>query len=389
MKRPLLIPTLAITSGLALISGSAVWAADSFTTRQPVAGASATTATATTTVSRADLVSQVVLDATLGYAGTYTIGYPVGNRSTGNAHRSSSGGTMRPDVTALARVGQVITEGQTLFAVNGTPTVLLYGSTPPWRTLTEGTTGPDVAELNADLVALGDATAAQLDSASDTYSAVTATAVKKLQANLNTTQTGTLALGQAVFEPTPIRVTSVSADLGGPAPAGGPILAATSTTRLVTATIDASQRSELHPGDAVTITLADGTTTTGNVTSIGADATEPSDDGPPGSAPPPPTVAVTVTPTDPSATGTVDQTPVIVAVTIAAVRDALAVPAAALVTTSAGRSAINILEGAGRVHALPVTLGIFDDANGLVQISGPSIRAGETIALAEQLTTGP
>jgi hypothetical protein len=284
-------------------------------------------------------------------------------------------------------VGQVISQGQELFAVNGTPAVLLYGSTPPWRTLTLGTTGPDVAELNADLVALGDAAAAQLDSASDTYSAATTTAVKKLQASLGTTQTGTLALGQDAFEPTPIRVTTVSAVLGGPVPAGGPILTATSTTRLITAAISASQRSELHTGDAVTIALADGTTTPGKVTSIATDATEPASNGPPGSTTAPPTVAVTITPTDPAATGMVDQAPVIVAVTIAGVHNALAVPAAALVTTSGGHPAINVLDAAGTTRSLPVTLGIPDDANGLIQINGPSISAGETITLPAQLTT--
>lgn len=278
-------------------------------------------------------------------------------------------------------MGQVITDGQALFAVNGTPTVLLYGSTPPWRTLTEGTTGPDVAELNSNLVALGDATAAALDPASDTYSAATAAAVKKLQADLGTTQTGTLTLGQAVFEPTPIRVTSVSASLGGPVSAGGPILAATSTTRLVTAAIDASQRSELHVGDAVTIALADGASTPGKLTSIGTDATEPSASGSPDATTSPPTVAVIITPTDPAATGAVDQAPVIVAVTTAAIQNALAVPAAALVTTSGGHPAINIFDAAGKAHPLPVTLGIFDDENGLVQVSGPTISAGETIVL--------
>jgi hypothetical protein len=419
MKRPALLLALGVTSGLAAAGGLALWTADPFTTAEPVASAS----TATATIVRSDLVSQIVLDATLGYAGTYTIGYPAANSSsqspieastsnsnqpsgsrgrtpparnghsasgngtpsTGRTGPSSGGGTMPAAVTALPQVGQVISQGQALFAVNGTPTVLLYGSGPPWRTLTQGTNGPDVTTLNADLVALGDATAAQLDSASDSYSAATTTAVKKLQGSLGTTQTGTLTLGQAAFEPTPMRVTNISATLGGRVPAGGPILTATSTTRLIIATIDASQRSELHAGDAVTIILADGTITPGKVTSIGTDAVEPSSNGPPDSTPPPPTVAATITPTDPVATGTVDQVPVIAAVTIASVHNALAVPVASLVSTSGGHPAINVLDAAGTTRSLPVTLGIFDDANGLVQIIGPGISAGETITLPAQL----
>jgi hypothetical protein len=123
------------------------------------------------------------------------------------------------------------------------------------------------------------------------------------------------------------------------------------------------------------------------LTSIGTDATEPGTNGPPGTTAPPPTVAVTITPSDPAATGTVDQAPVIVAVTIAGVRNALAVPAVALVTTSGGHPAINVLDAAGTTHALPVTLGIFDDANGLVQITGAGISAGENITLPAPWTT--
>jgi hypothetical protein len=76
---------------------------------------------------------------------------------------------------------------------------------------------------------------------------------------------------------------------------------------------------------------------------------------------------VTITPTDSATTGTVDQAPVTVAVTIASVHNALAVPVAALVTTN-GNPAINVLDAAGTTHPLPVTLGIFDDANVLMGV---------------------
>ena len=428
MKGRALLITLAVTTGLGVVAGLAIRAAGPFAPPEPAAGAAPGPATAT--IVRSDLVSRIVLDATVGYTGAYTVGYPAATASslvstatsTGTSShppsaarpsgtsrpappartrlRASGGGTVSAervgpssgrgptpsDVTALPRIGQVVSQGQALFAVNGTPTVLLYGSIPAWRTLAPGAIGPDVAALNADLVALGAATAARLDPAGDTYSAATAAAVTTIQTHLGTPRTGTLSLGQAAFEPTPMRVTSVSATLGGPVPAGGPMLTGTSTTRVITAAIDASQRSELHVSDAVTITLADGTTTPGKVATIGTDATEPSSTGP-GDTTPPPTVAVVITPADPAATGTVDQAPLIVAITIAGVHDALAIPAAAIVTTSGGHPAINVLDPAGATHAVPVTLGIFDDASGLVQVSGPGVRAGETISLPAQLTT--
>ena len=44
----------------------------------------------------------------------------------------------------------------------GTPAILLYGSVPAWRSLAGGVTGPDVSQLNHDLVALGDANRADI-----------------------------------------------------------------------------------------------------------------------------------------------------------------------------------------------------------------------------------
>jgi peptidoglycan hydrolase-like protein with peptidoglycan-binding domain len=59
-----------------------------------------------------------------------------------------------------------------------------------------------VAQLNADLVALGYATGAQLNPSSDYFGTVTATAVERLQAALGPPQTGSLTFGEVVFLPT-------------------------------------------------------------------------------------------------------------------------------------------------------------------------------------------
>ena len=74
MKRPALLPTLSVATGLAVAGGLAIWAAEPLTTPEPVAGACLRHGTAT--IVRSDLVSQIILDATLGYTGAYTIGYP-------------------------------------------------------------------------------------------------------------------------------------------------------------------------------------------------------------------------------------------------------------------------------------------------------------------------
>ena len=81
------------------------------------------------------------------------------------------------------------------------------------------------------------------------------------------------------------------------------------------------------------------------------------------------TIPVYVSLTHPSAAGTLDQAPVTVEITVGAVRDALVVPVAALLAQPAGY-AVEVVTAGGARHLVPVTVGIFDDADGLVQVSG-------------------
>jgi hypothetical protein len=258
--------------------------------------------------------------------------------------------------------------------------------------------GADVAELKADLVALGYATSAQLGPTSASFWSATTTAVKKLQAALGMTQTGTLTLGQAVFEPTAVRVTTMSAQLGGNTQTGETVMQATSTTRIVQVALVASQQTEVAVGDTVTITLPNNKTTPGVVSSIGAVATCPSSSGSgrsssssaaPGtdtcssgnSGSTTPTISVDVTPSDPAATGTWDQAPVRVGITTATVPSALAVPVTALLAQSGGGYAVEVVNAGGINHLVPVSLGLFDDADGLVQISGSGLAAGQQVVV--------
>ena len=164
--------------------------------------------------------------------------------------------------------------------MSGSPVVLLYGSVPAYRDLSEGMTGADVTELNRDLVKLGYATRAALGPRSgwDYYSAETAYAVELLQTKLGLTVTGTLPLGQAAFLPGPALVTGLgtSTSLGGPATSGIVVLTATSVTPVVTVELDPSLQSEVKDGDQVSITLPDGSITPGVVTQVGRVATSPS-----------------------------------------------------------------------------------------------------------------
>jgi hypothetical protein len=302
-------------------------------------------------VTRQDLSATTPVTATLGYAGSYTV--------TGQG-----GGTL----TWLPSPGRVIRQGQVLYETdNGSPVVLLYGRVPDWRALDEGITGQDVSQLNHDLVRLGYADRANIEALGwDYYSWQTAYAVQRLEEHLGVSYPpGSLSLGQVVFEPEALRVSQVTGSLGGPA--SGPVLAATSDVQVVMIPLDVSQQGEVQAGDAVTVTLPDGSTTPGVVSAVGAVAT--STPGPAGSGSTA-TIPVTVRLTHPGAADGLDQAPVTVYITTATARDVLAVPVSALLARPGGY-AVEVIGAANTRRLVPVTAGpVFDDSSGLVQVTG-------------------
>ncbi|HTA31864.1 MAG TPA: hypothetical protein VK721_00425 [Solirubrobacteraceae bacterium] len=242
--------------------------------------------------------------------------------------------------TMLPAVGQVVSRGQTLYAISGRPVVLRYGS-PATRAL---------------------------------------------------------PLGSVVFEPGPVRVTSVTPSVGASV-TPGPVLGITSTAPQVTIELSAAQQSSVKAGDAVTITLPDNQTTPGVVRSVGTVAKTPSNtggeggggndgngDGGGGGEEGGPTIEVDVRPSEPGAIGHLDEAPVTVSITTASVPEALVVPVDALLALAGGSGvgsggyALEVVEG--RVHRLQaVSLGLFDDAEGLVQVSGEGLSAGERVVV--------
>jgi hypothetical protein len=281
--------------------------------------------------------------------------------------------------TTLPAIGQIVRRGQSLYAISGVPVVLLYGAVAAWRPFAPGmSAGRDVAELNANLRALGYGRAPT----GDTFTAATAAAVEAFRSARGLAGTGRLLLGSVVFEPGAVRVTSVTPIVGATVQPGT-VLAITSTVRQVTIALDAGQQGEVKVGDPVTITLPDNRTTPGKVTYVGTVATTPSDsgDGGGGGGSNTPTIEVDVTPSDPAATGRLDQAPVNVSITTASVKSALVVPVAALLALGSGGYALEEI-GAGGAHRLvAVAVGLFDDALGLVQVSGAGVAAGQRIVV--------
>src|SRR5437899_1170804 len=157
----------------------------------------------TATVERRTLVEHAQVNGTLGY-GTSAELY---DRVAGT-------------FTWLPGVGAVIGRGGTLWRIDNLRVVLMYGSLPAYRTLSQGVSdGPDVAQLNDNLIALG----------FDPYGAIgdrrhfgeaTAAAVRRWQSANGLPETGKVELGRVLFTPGARRVTAVHVVLGQDPPGG-------------------------------------------------------------------------------------------------------------------------------------------------------------------------
>jgi hypothetical protein len=345
-----LVPVLLLAAGAGI-----AWSAGAFRSPGSSGTGQGAPPPATQPVAREDLSSVTPVNATLGYAGSYTV-------------RGQGGRTL----TWLPSAGQVIGQGQVLYRLdNGVPVVLLYGGVPAWRTLDEGLTGADVAQLNHDLVTLRYANGSDISALGwDYYSWETAYGVQQMESALGVSSPpGSLPLGSVVFEPAAIRVSDVLGSLGGPGI--GTVLAATSDQHVVTIPLSTAQESEVAVGDAVTVTLPDGTSTPGKISSVGTVASRTASYA---------TIQVTVTLRHPSAAGTLDQAPVTVYITTASAGNVLVVPVGALLAQSSAAYAVEVV-GLGNTRRLvPVTVGIFDDNSGMVQVTG-ALAPGEQVVV--------
>jgi hypothetical protein len=275
--------------------------------------------------------------------------------------------------TMLPKVGQIVRAGQALYAVDGKSCLLLYGSVTAWRAFVAGMSpGLDVAELNTNLRSLGYGNVA-----GETFSRATGAAIMSLQRAHGLAQTGELLLGAVNFKHGAVRITSVQPTLGA-AVQPGIVLAVSSTERQVVIALDASQQASLKVGDKATITMPDNSTTQGVVSAVGSVATTPADSNGQAQSP---TIEVDITPSDPAATGRLDQAPVQVSITTASVKSALVVPVNALLALAGGGYAVETVNAQGAHQLVAVGLGLFDDSQGLVEVTDTKLVAGEHVVV--------
>ena len=228
----------------------------------PGPGPAAAYRTSTAVVPRRTLVSQTAVNATLGYAGSYTV--------TGRAAGRSPG--CRP-------LGRVIREGGVLYRAGergAGDLAVRAGSRVAGAA--EGMPGGDVPQLNHDLVALGYVNSGYISALGwDYFSWETAYGLEQLQGGGDDRPRGPdreLPLGQAVFVPRALRVTRRDRRRWA-SPASGRIFTATVGPAGGDDRLDAAQQPEVKPGDKVSVTLPDGTTTPGVISSVGKVASGP------------------------------------------------------------------------------------------------------------------
>ncbi|MFC0533068.1 peptidoglycan-binding protein [Phytohabitans kaempferiae] len=308
---------------------------------------------ATATVTRATLVQTETVDGTLGY------GDPVVVKARG------TGGTL----TWLPAAGARVARGQPVYKVDDEPVVLLYGTTPLYRTLAEGVEGTDVAEFEKNLAALG------YDgfTVDGEYTSATANAVERWQEDLGLDETGTVTVGQVVLAPGELRVAEVT--LGAGDQASGPVLTYTGTTRVVSVDLEVDKQQLVKKGLAATVELPGGKRVAGTVSSVGTVA-KVSPAG--GSGDEKTTLDVVVTVGDQKAFGSLDQAPVDVILESDKREDVLTVPLNALVALAEGGYGLQVVEGS-TTRYVAVETGMF--AGGKVEVSGDGIGEGTVVGV--------
>jgi hypothetical protein len=149
----------------------------------------------------------------------------------------------------------------------------------------------------------------------------------------------------------------------------------------VTVELEVARQTEIRQGDTVAVTLPNNTTTEGIVYSVGTVATTPEGSENEGSEDADPTITVIIALSDPSVAGTLDEAPVLVAITTATVRNALVVPITSLLAMAGGGYAVEVDDGAGTRRLVPVKLGLFDDSLGLVQVTDTELQVGQQVVV--------
>jgi multidrug efflux pump subunit AcrA (membrane-fusion protein) len=283
----------------------------------------------------------------------------------------------RGTYTELPIDGDKIACGDVLYRVDDQPVLLMCGTVPAYRDLHAGDVGNDVRQLNKNLHDLGYDAGVAIDPNSNAFTWRTQQALEKLQHGRGFEATGQLHIGNAVFLPEPVRIASVIGELGGSAQPGAPVMHATSGTPEVQVAVDPSYQGEVVTGDLAQITLPGNKSVAGKVDRLGRVAQVASgQNNNAGQA----TIPAFISLDDTGKAAGLDMAPVRVEITTGGVENALSVPVTAIVGRSGGGFAVEVVRNGGRRELVAVELGLFDEADGRVQVAG-ALHEGDRVVV--------
>jgi multidrug efflux system membrane fusion protein len=306
---------------------------------------------ATAKITRGNVIQTETYEGTIGYDEAR----PVVNQRMGT-------------LTWVPTTDAVIRRGEVLYRIDAEPVVLLIGDLPLYRDLGVGAEGRDVLQLEENLDKLGYADSITVD---DEFTEGTGDAVAEFREDYGLSEGEAIAVGEVVFQPTPVRVSGAGVDVGSPVQPGAAPVEVTSTDKQVTATLDTVD--DTTEGAEVTVELPDGTRTEGTVESIEENPAASSDDSA--------TVTAEIELADQKAAVEWDTGDVDVDIEVARVTDVLVAPVTALVALAEGGYAVRVVDDTADegYRLVAVRPGLFAEER--VEVSGHGVKAGMTVVV--------
>jgi hypothetical protein len=419
-----------VAGGAALLAIGGLIGASFVKSPQQIA---ADTAAPPPTVTTAKVVSQVLTSSVqmrgVVYPATQYDVYPsapesdtsgTGTGSTAGGSASGGGSSSAVYISRLdVAAGKTISNGQQVAEIDGEPMFALTGRVPAWRDITPGESGPDVAELQKALAALG---YYQGGDTAGYFGTATQDAAAAYYEYLGYTppSTGGVPLTDVIFLPSlPAKVIAVNGAKGQQP--GQPFLELAARGSLaLTGELPPAYAAQVKPGLKVRIfdevtgihatgTIADVATAT-TVTPIGAivnvgggspsagaagsagagsagtGAAGAAGSGSSGSATNPgatPFIPLTVQPSKPLPAALNGENVLVTVETGRTEGPVLTVPVAAIVTTGSGTSYVTVAGADGKQAQVAVTPGISE--NGYVQVTpatGHKLAAGDSVVVS-------
>ena len=298
-------------------------------------------------------------------------------------------GSSAADIEALeasvasAEAGVVSAEADLAALSDGSGSlIVMYGSTPAYRTMSAGLHGDDVRQLEENLADLGYA-GGEGFSVDGVFDDATAAAVADWQRSTGQNPDGMVGVEDIVFVAGPVRVGSwvQGVEVGQQLTAGSALASLTaiqtpvdggmSTTQRVVALVPLSDRDLVSEGIDVNVELPDNTDIAGTVTAINPSPVLDDQTGENA-------VEVTILLAEPASEVWIGAT-VDVEITETLIEDALVVPATALLALVEGGYAVEILAEDGSARLVGVETGLFVDGD--VEVRSPDLSAGMRVVV--------